>query len=191
MRRGIGLSTGFIKHSYNTWLHFKVPCDTHALIFLVLVRSHVLSPLSFVASSAESVLFTANSATTVAASAGSLYSPAGTYSLAATAGSRRFRLLHSTSQLNCSVWTNLLKWVSEWMNYDRRSVGQPVLVSSPIWGSWPDPSPIPLLFHDAITGTDSKENTSTAAPLLLACSFPSNGCQHVPYCLQHARHNKV
>jgi hypothetical protein len=28
--------------------------------------------------------------------------------------------------------------VSEWMNYYRRSVGQSVLVSSPIWGSGPD-----------------------------------------------------
>jgi hypothetical protein len=97
MRRGIGLTTGFIKHSYNTWLHFTVPCNTHAPIFLVLMRSHVLSPLSVVASSAESLLFTANCATTVAASAGSLYSPAGTYSLAATPGSRRLRLLHSTA----------------------------------------------------------------------------------------------
>jgi hypothetical protein len=45
-----------------------------------------------------------NSATTVAASAWSLYSFAGTYSLAATAGYSRF----STSQLNCSLWTNSL-----------------------------------------------------------------------------------
>jgi hypothetical protein len=57
---GFGLTTGFIKHSYNMWLHFTVPCNTHSLIFLVLVRSHVLSPLSVVASSAESLLFTAN-----------------------------------------------------------------------------------------------------------------------------------
>jgi hypothetical protein len=28
--------------------------------------------------------------------------------------------------------------LSEWMNYDRRSVGQSVLVSSPIWGWRPD-----------------------------------------------------
>jgi hypothetical protein len=88
------------------WLHFTVPCNTHALIFLALVRSHVLLPLSVVASSAESLLFTANSATTVAASARSLYSPPDTYSLAATAGSRRLQLLHSTSQLNCSLWTH-------------------------------------------------------------------------------------
>jgi hypothetical protein len=46
IRRGIGLTTGFIKHSYNTWLHFTVPSNTHALVFLVLVRSNVLSPLS-------------------------------------------------------------------------------------------------------------------------------------------------
>jgi hypothetical protein len=34
-------------NSYNTWLHFTVSCNTHALIFLVLVGSHVLSPLSW------------------------------------------------------------------------------------------------------------------------------------------------
>jgi hypothetical protein len=28
-KTGIGLTTGFIKHSYNTWLHFTVPCNTH------------------------------------------------------------------------------------------------------------------------------------------------------------------
>jgi hypothetical protein len=43
---------GYWINSYNTWLHFTVPCNTHALIFLVLVRSHVLSPPSVVASSA-------------------------------------------------------------------------------------------------------------------------------------------
>jgi hypothetical protein len=43
--------------SYNTWSHFTVPCNTHALIFLALVRSHVLSPLSIVASS-DRVLWT-------------------------------------------------------------------------------------------------------------------------------------
>jgi hypothetical protein len=32
---------------YNTWLHFTVPCNTHALIFLVLVWSQLLSPLSW------------------------------------------------------------------------------------------------------------------------------------------------
>jgi hypothetical protein len=58
------------------------------------------------------------------------------------------------------------------------------------------PSSIPLLLYDVITGTDPKENTSTAAPLLRACMshsivhwLPSNACQHVPHCLQHARHN--
>jgi hypothetical protein len=30
------------------------------------------------------------------------------------------------------------EWVGEWINYDRRSVGQSILVSSPIWGSRPD-----------------------------------------------------
>jgi hypothetical protein len=34
-------------NSYNTWLHFTVPCNTHALIILVLVWFHVLSPLSW------------------------------------------------------------------------------------------------------------------------------------------------
>jgi hypothetical protein len=57
---------------------------------------------------AAAPLSNTNSATTIAASAGSLYSLAGTYSLAATAGSHWLRLLHSTSQLNCSLWTNWL-----------------------------------------------------------------------------------
>jgi hypothetical protein len=44
-------------NSYNTWLHFTIPCNTYALIFLVLARSHVLSPPSVVASS-DPVLWT-------------------------------------------------------------------------------------------------------------------------------------
>jgi hypothetical protein len=51
-RTGLGLITKFIKHSYNTWLHFIVHCNTHTLIFLVLVCFHRLSPHNVVASSA-------------------------------------------------------------------------------------------------------------------------------------------
>jgi hypothetical protein len=81
-------------------------------------------------------------------------------------------------------------------SHDRRPVGQCVLVSSPIWGSWSD-----INYY-------AKENT--AAPLfprdrpqrkrfhccvVVHCSVfircHSNGCQHMPYCLQHARHNML
>jgi hypothetical protein len=48
-KTGIGLTTGFIKHSYNTCLHFTV---THTIVFLVSVRFHLLSPINVVASSA-------------------------------------------------------------------------------------------------------------------------------------------
>jgi hypothetical protein len=50
----------------------------------------------------------------------------------------------------------------------------------------------PLLLHDVITGTDPKENIHCC--IGCCCVFircDSNGCQHMLYCLQHARHNTV
>jgi hypothetical protein len=43
--------------------------------------------------------------------------------------------------------------------------------------------------HDVITRTDPKENTHCC--IGYCCVFircHSNGCQHMPFCLQHARH---
>jgi hypothetical protein len=44
--------------------------------------------------------------------------------------------------------------------------------------------------NDVITGTDHKENAHCCIGCF--CVFircHSNGCQHMLYCLQHARHN--
>jgi hypothetical protein len=154
----------------------------------------MLSPLSVVASSAESLLFTANSATTVAASAGSLYSPAGTYSLADTAGSRRLRLLHSTSQVNCSLWTNLLNFSATHCNYSAGiltlnslchqlySRGRRLLLTVALHG----------VYHAAAARASAAQqplrhprNTSHST----VGWSPSNGCKQTPYCLQHERHS--
>jgi hypothetical protein len=92
-RRGIGLTTGFIKHSYNTWLHFTVPCKTYAhtnLLSSGAVSRVVTSQLSHNSSGPRTscrpthCLRTPSSLThgNSAASAGSVYSLAGTYSLA-------------------------------------------------------------------------------------------------------------
>jgi hypothetical protein len=60
--------------------------------------------------------------------------------------------------------------VSEWMNYDRRSVGQSVLVSSPIWGSRSDINyylTVAVFIFFSMSGTPSDEKSGLSFSLTL------------------------
>jgi hypothetical protein len=86
---------------------------------------------------------------------------------------------NSSAELSPETANLRLNWLAGWCPW--------------LYSPWTDPkentASDPLLLHDVITRTDHKENTHCC--IGCCCVFircHSNGCQHMLYCLQHARH---
>jgi hypothetical protein len=92
---------------------------------------------------------------------------------------------HSKHSLLPCTFCNHVCLVSEWMNYDRRSVGQSVSVSSPIWGSRPDINcylTVTVLFSMSGAPSDARSGLSfvlvTRTASVQFNKFAAGPCQH-------------
>jgi hypothetical protein len=71
------------------------------------------------------------------------------------------------------VWRRMVAWVSE-SRYDRRSVGQSVLVSSPIWGSWPHINYCLTVTVCSMSGAPSDERSTLSFVLVIVRQLSVN-----------------